>query len=74
MLSCSHDDCSWRPVAPSKDAARQQLAEHVVEEHSRSVDVDIPDGKIEVKFEKDGEWMTVTAEEANQLYEQSRDD
>lgn len=74
MLRCSYDECSWQAIAPSEDAAQQQLAKHVVETHTEPVDVDIPDGKVEVRFEAEGEWMTVTTEEAKQLHDEIHDD
>ena len=74
MLNCPHDGCSWQAIAPSTDAAQQQLAKHAVEEHAIPTDADIPDGKFEVKLEEDGEWMTVTAREAKQLHDGVHED
>jgi predicted small metal-binding protein len=68
MDVCSYPDCSWRPVAPSADAARRQYAAHVVDAHARTVETDIPEGMVQVKLQADGEWLTVTPEEARRLH------
>lgn len=47
----------------------EQYAEHVVEEHARSVDAPVPDGKVQVKLREDGMWVTATPEEARELHE-----
>ncbi|MFC7027999.1 hypothetical protein ACFQH8_11925 [Halomicroarcula sp. GCM10025710] len=52
MLNCPHDGCSWQAIAPSTDAAQQQLAKHAVEEHAIPADADIPDGKFEVSWRR----------------------
>lgn len=69
MVRCSHPDCSWRPIAPSENAAWSQYATHLVEEHARRVDADIPNGMVQVKLAEDGEWMTVTVEQARRLHD-----
>ena len=69
MVRCSHDDCHWRSIAPSATAAWGRYAEHLVEEHATAVDVDIPEGMVQVKLEGDGEWITTTPEHAHALHE-----
>lgn len=69
MIRCPHDDCGWRAVAPSRDAATQQFAEHVVAEHAREVDADVPEGMVQVKVEREGEWLTMTPTEARALHD-----
>ncbi len=69
MLCCSHPGCSWRAVAPSRDAAWDQYAEHLVGEHARTVDADIPEGMVQVRFGTDEEWVTTTPEEAHRLHD-----
>ena len=67
MLRCSHHGCSWQAIAPSEDAAWDQYAEHLVAEHSETVDVDVPDGMVQVRF-RDDDWITVTFDEARRLH------
>lgn len=67
MLHCSKPDCSWRAIAPSVDAAWSQYADHLVAEHSKTVDVDIPDGMVQLKFREEDDWITVPLEEAHAL-------
>lgn len=68
MVRCSHHDCSWHAIAPSEDAAWGQYAEHLVAEHAKTVDVDIPEGMVQVRF-RDDEWITTTLDEARRLHE-----
>ncbi|KAB1196352.1 MULTISPECIES: DUF1059 domain-containing protein [Haloferax] len=74
MKRCSHPGCSWRSIAPSEDAALAQFAEHLVESHSKTVDVDIPEGMVQIKLHEEGEWVTTTFEEARKLHDRSHDD
>jgi hypothetical protein len=68
-MQCPNADCSWRAIAPSTDAAREQYARHVLEEHAREVDADIPEGKVQVKLHPDGEWFTTTRAVAKRLHD-----
>jgi predicted small metal-binding protein len=74
MIRCSHPGCSWQAIAPSENAAWNQYAEHLVDEHAQSVDVDIPEGMVQVRFGEDDEWVTVSAEEARELHDAVHDD
>lgn len=74
MLRCSHPGCAWQAIAPSAEAASEQYAEHLVTEHAKTVDVDIPDGMVQVKLEADGEWITTTPEEARELHDAAHHD
>jgi hypothetical protein len=74
MDGCSYPDCSWRPIAPSEDAAWRQYAAHVVDAHTETVDVDIPEGMIQVKLHDDGEWVTTTPEDAWRLHRTVHDE
>jgi hypothetical protein len=74
MKRCSHPGCSWQAIAPSTDAAFEQYAEHLVDAHSRTVDVDIPDGMVQIKLREEGEWITTTFEEARKLHDTVHDD
>lgn len=61
MHSCPHPDCGWTPIAPSAGAAREQYAAHLVADHAREVDVDLPEGTVQVT-DGDGEWTTLDAD------------
>lgn len=74
MLTCSHPGCSWRALAPSEDAALDRYAEHLVAEHARTVDADIPEGMIQVKLDGEDDWITTTVEEADALHRDEHDD
>lgn len=74
MIRCSHPGCPWQAIAPSEAAAWTQYAEHLVETHSTAVDVEIPDGMVQIKLESGGEWITTTVEEARQLHESVHDE
>jgi hypothetical protein len=69
MVQCSHTDCSWRAIAPSEDAAWSQYASHVVAEHTATVDVDVPEGMVQIKLDGSDEWVTTTPEDARRLHE-----
>lgn len=69
MLQCSHPGCGWQAVAPSKRAAWDTYAEHLVTEHARGVEATIPEGMVQVKLGADSEWTTVSTEEARELHE-----
>ncbi|MFB6107500.1 MAG: hypothetical protein ABEJ82_01505 [Haloplanus sp.] len=68
-MRCSHPDCSWRAIAPSDRAAWTQYAEHLVTEHARTVDADIPEGMVQIKLDGADEWVTATVEEARELHD-----
>lgn len=74
MVRCSHPGCSWRSIAPSEDAAWTQYAEHLVEEHARAVDAEVPDGMVQIKRDDESEWMTVTFDEARNIHDALHDD
>jgi predicted small metal-binding protein len=69
MVQCSYSDCSWQAIAPSEEAAWKQYAEHIVDDHARTVDAEIPDGMVQIKLERGGEWITTTTEDARQLHD-----
>ncbi|MFC7047349.1 hypothetical protein ACFQH6_19755 [Halobacteriaceae archaeon GCM10025711] len=52
---------------PSEQAAREQYRAHLRDAHIQEVDADIPDGMVQVQVD-DGEWRTVTPEEAHRLH------
>jgi len=54
-------------MAPTAAAGRRQLAEHLVAEHTDSVDAEVPEGKVQVSLDGE-EWVTVTVEEARRLH------
>ncbi|EJN60430.1 hypothetical protein [Halogranum rubrum] len=68
MLQCSRPGCGWQAFAPSAAAAREQYLIHLVEAHATDVDAEIPDGMVQVHV-GDGEWMTVSFDEATELHE-----
>lgn len=69
MLRCSHPGCSWQALAPSESVAWTRYAEHLVAEHARSVDADIPEGMVQIKLDADEGWITTTVEEAHRLHD-----
>jgi predicted small metal-binding protein len=73
MLTCSHPDCSWRALAPSEDAALDRYAAHLVAEHARTVDADLPEDTIEVRL-GDGDDAPTTTIEAADGWHPDRDD
>ncbi len=74
MLRCSHPQCSWRAIAPSEEAAWPEYAQHLVETHSTTVDADIPEGMVQLKFDDDGDWITVSVEEAGEIQREGHDE
>jgi predicted small metal-binding protein len=70
MYRCPRPECGWQAIAPSDAAAKEQYMEHLVDEHTKEVDADIPDGMVQVKLGAQGEWVNVTLEEAKRLHEQ----
>lgn len=74
MVECSYSGCSWRSIAPSESAAWRQYAEHIVGEHGRTVSEEIPDGMVQVKLERDGDWITTTVQEARRLHDAMHED
>lgn len=69
-MRCSRSDCGWEAIAPSEDAARDRYVEHLLEEHTTTVEDEIPDGMVRVKACDADEWTTVTVEEARRLHEE----
>lgn len=51
-------------MAPSEDAAATRLAQHIVDCHAEEVDVDIPEGMVQVRRAGGDEWVTMPAEAA----------
>ncbi|WP_411963353.1 hypothetical protein [Haloferax sp. YSMS24] len=74
MKRCSHPGCAWQSIAPSADAALEQYAEHLVNAHSKTVDADVPDGMVQIRFSEEDEWVTTTFEEARELHDEVHDD
>lgn len=74
MILCAYDGCSWQSIAPAEEAARQQYAEHIVSDHAETIDVDIPDGMVQIKLGEDGDWITTTREAARMLHDQVHGD
>lgn len=68
MTRCSRPGCGWRAIAPSREAAAEQYAKHLVEEHTAEEEADIPDGMVQIRFGDGEEWRTVTLEEAKRLH------
>lgn len=66
MYRCSRPSCAWRSFAPAAAAAREQYVEHLVDAHTEDVDVDVPEGMVQLRI--DDEWLTVTPEEARRLH------
>jgi len=58
MSVCPHPDCDWRPIAPSSSGRLEKVVTHLVEEHAREVDGDVPDGGFEVRRDG-GDWEFV---------------
>lgn len=73
-LRCYHPGCRWQSIAPSLPAAREQYVEHLVDEHVREVDAEVPEGMVQVRFGEDDEWRTVTREEARRLHRANFDE
>lgn len=67
-MRCHRPGCSWEAIAPSRAAAREQYAEHLVEAHATTVEADVPEGMVQVKSGDADEWTTVTVEEARRLH------
>jgi predicted small metal-binding protein len=74
MITCPHPDCGWQAIAPSERVAHEQYASHVVEVHGEVVDVEVPDGTIEVKHDADDEWQRIPVEELSEGSENAEDD
>ncbi|WP_158056176.1 hypothetical protein [Halorussus halophilus] len=71
-LRCEKPGCRWTAIAPSSAAAREQYREHLKDEHTTEVDAEIPEGMVQVKV--DGEWKTMTPEEAKSFHEDGHGD
>ncbi|WP_458206247.1 hypothetical protein [Haladaptatus sp. NG-SE-30] len=67
MIRCSQDGCGWVAIAPSEQAAWKQYESHIMREHVETVEMDVPEGCIQVRTD-DGEWKTMSAEEARKFY------
>lgn len=72
-MRCPETNCGWQAIAASESAAQAQLSEHLVDEHTESVDADIPDGKVQVRSGDDDEWLTMTVEQAAAYHDQVHD-
>ena len=70
MLHCEHPNCGWTAIAPSERVARERYVDHLLDEHTREVDAEIPEGTVQVKVGDDDEWTTVPLEEARQIREE----
>ncbi|MGM0590200.1 MAG: hypothetical protein ACQETI_01000 [Halobacteriota archaeon] len=71
MINCTRPGCRWQAIAPSVEAAQQQYAEHLASEHTSDVEVQIPDGMVQVRLDEDDDgWVTVSIEEAQELYDE----
>ena len=73
MVHCTHDGCGWQAIAPSQAAAQRQYAEHLVSEHARETDANVPAGKVQVRIDDDDEWRTMTFEQATAFHEAVHD-
>ncbi|MFC7134157.1 MULTISPECIES: hypothetical protein [Salinibaculum] len=69
MVRCTRDGCGWESIAPSESAAQAQYADHLVTEHARRVDADIPEGMVQVRLDEGDEWRTMTVEQATAFHE-----
>lgn len=68
MRQCPLPDCGWQAIAPSEEAASRQLENHFIDVHTEEVDVDIPEGMVQVRCGPDDEWRTMTPEEARAFH------
>jgi hypothetical protein len=68
MIRCSQSGCGWTAIAPSERAAWKQYESHILREHVEAVETDVPDGCVQVRTD-DGEWKTMTREEAREFYD-----
>ena len=50
MIECSHHGCSWRAIAPATEAAWGQYADHLLADHSKTVEADIPENPLTVNL------------------------
>ena len=73
MIECSHHGCSWRAIAPATEAAWGQYADHLLADHSKTVEADIPEGMVQVKLGAEADWVTVSLEEAGELHAAAHD-
>lgn len=73
MRTCDHDGCTWRAVAPSAEAAREQYARHLVDAHGTTAESTIPQGYVEVRCRGADDWQTVTLEEAKRMHSRHHD-
>lgn len=69
MIHCSQQGCGWVAIAPTEQSAWKQYEEHVLREHVERVEIDLPDGYVQVRTD-DGEWETMTTEEARRFYDE----
>lgn len=68
MRACDHEGCGWQTIAPSATAAHKQYARHLVTAHGESVDVDVPEGTVEIRTGEDEPWQRVDLEEAKRRH------
>lgn len=74
MRPCEHAGCGWQAIAPSAEAAAEQYARHLIDDHGESVEADIPAGTVEIRERGDDGWRAVTLEEAKRLHRRQHDD
>ena len=67
-MQCEYDGCGWHAIAPSARAAQEQYTEHVIEEHTTEVDVELPEGMVQVRSGENDEWELMSFEEAQALH------
>lgn len=72
MYSCERADCGWQSIAPSEEAAFEQYVDHLLDEHTRVVEADVPEGTVQVRV--GDEWRTVARAEARQLHREEYGD
>ncbi|WP_049970738.1 hypothetical protein [Haladaptatus cibarius] len=71
MIQCGQHDCGWMAIAPSERSAWKQYESHLLREHVETVEIEaeIPDGYVQIRT-NDGEWKTMTAEDAKKFYDE----
>jgi len=74
MLDCPYPGCGWRAIAPSADAARWQVAEHVLNEHAHTDDGAVAEERFRIRLERDGDWITASLEPTREAHEATPDE